>query len=413
MATFTYAALKENGERDQGVVEAANRQAAFESIRRRGLRPLSLEEEGAQVRGKEAQGETSQVRMRSLPVLHGTQLIAFTEELSELLEAGLQLEPALRIIAERQEKSALKGIAVFLRRQVRDGISFSQALKNCGRSFSPLYCNMVAAGEAGGALPQILRRQCDYLTMMDELQRRVVSALIYPSIVFSSAIILLFVFLTFLVPQLTNLLSKTGQQLPLVTRMLVATSDFCFHWWWAILGLGGLVIVGSWKFIHTPAGRAWWDRVVLELPLVGPVVRMRFLAQLLQTLATLMINGVALLQALLLMRSATPNTRLKALLGKVAEMVGEGVPLSRAMKKVGFFPSMLIDILSVGEQTGEIGGALERAARKYDRELTSRIQHITTLIQPLVIFIIAAFVGVVAYSMIAGILTSVNALRPR
>jgi len=170
---------------------------------------------------------------------------------------------------------------------------------------------------------------------------------------------------------------------------------------------------GVWQALQTPKGRAWWDRTLLHLPLVGPVVRARFFAQLLQTLATLVTNGVALFQGLTLMHAAIPNVELKRLLADVSALVGEGGHFSRAMKKVGFFPPMLIDILAVGEQTGDLAGALERAAKKYDRELTSRIQHITTLVQPLVILLVAGFVGIVAYSMIAGILTSVNSLRAR
>src|SRR5690606_38299829 len=137
------------------------------------------------------------------------------------------------------------------------------------------YSNLVAAGEASGALPQILRKQCEYLATMDDLQRRVASALIYPSIVFSSAILLMFIFLTFLVPQLTNLLSKTGQQLPLVTRMLVGASDFSLRWWWAMLAVVGLLVFGFLKFIQTPGGRDWWDRALLSMPIIGPVVRAR------------------------------------------------------------------------------------------------------------------------------------------
>lgn len=411
MAIFDYTALGADGKRTSGNIEAATRQEAFDKLRREGARPLSLNESGTAA--AKGDGAESTIQARDLPRLTSSQIITFTEELSELLDAGLQLEPALRVIEQRQEKSALRDVAAFLRRQVRDGVSFSRALKACGKNFSDLYSNMVAAGEASGAMPQILRKQCEYLAMMDDLQRRVASALIYPSIVFAAAILLMFIFLTFLVPQLTNLLSKTGQQLPLVTRMLVGASDFSLRWWWAMLAVGGLLVVGFVKFIGTPAGRDWWDRALLRMPIIGPVVRARFLAQFLQTLSTLVINGVALLQGILLMRAAVPNTQLKDLLGKVGELVGEGGHFSRAMKKVGFFPPMLIDILAVGEQTGDIGGALERAARKYDRELTARIQHITTLIQPLVILFIAGFVGIVAYSMITGILTSVNALRPR
>ena len=307
----------------------------------------------------------------------------------------------------------MKAVAGRLRQSVRDGLSFSKALQSCGGAFDPLYCNMAAAGEAAGALPQILRSQCAHLALMGELKRRVASSLLYPSIVFTAALILIFIFLTFLVPQLSVLLGKTGQKLPLVTQLLIASSTFCGRWWWALLAGAGLFAFGVKAALSTPAGRAWWHRAMLDLPVIGPVLRARFFAEVLQTLSTLVSNGVTLLQGLTLLPGSTANTYLSALLRRAAALIGEGSGLSSALKRIGFFPPVLCDILAVGEQTGDIAGSLARAARRYDRELTSRIERLTTLVQPAIILFVALVVGLVAYSMIAGILTSVNALRVR
>jgi type II secretory pathway component PulF len=152
---------------------------------------------------------------------------------------------------------------------------------------------------------------------------------------------------------------------------------------------------------------------MLGLPVVGPVLQAKFFAEMLQTLSTLVSNGVALLHGIQLMTAATANVYLKALLVKVAAMVGEGTSLASALRRVGFFPPVMMDILAVGEQTGDIAGALERAAKRFDRDLTTRIGHLTTLVQPAIILLVALFVGIVAYSMIAGILTSVSSLKTR
>jgi type II secretory pathway component PulF len=152
---------------------------------------------------------------------------------------------------------------------------------------------------------------------------------------------------------------------------------------------------------------------MLGLPVVGPVLQAKFFAEMLQTLSTLVSNGVALLHGIQLMTAATANVYLKALLVKVAGMVGEGTSLASALRRVGFFPPVMMDILAVGEQTGDIAGALERAAKRFDRDLTTRIGHLTTLVQPAIILLVALFVGIVAYSMIAGILTSVSSLKAR
>ena len=390
-----------------GKIAATTRAEAYRILRERGLQPVSVGEIEFATPFKKPSDVAGLTRLST------AQLLYFTEELAELLEAGLQLEGALKVIEQRQEKSPVQMVAAKLRQRVRDGVSFSQALRECGKTFDALYCNLVAAAEAGGALPQILKRQCGYLELIEDLRRRVVSSLLYPSIVFASSVLLMFVFLTFLVPQLSVLLGKTGQKLPMVTQILIAVSGFCGRWWWAILAFFGLLAILCRAAIGTPAGRSWWHRTMLDIPVIGPVFRAKFYAEMLQTLSTLVSNGVTLLHGINLVLAATANVYLQGLLTKVAAMVGEGTSLATALRKVGFFPPVLMDILGVGEQTGDIAGALERAAKRYDRELTSRIGHLTTLIQPAIILLVAIFVGIVAYSMIAGILTSVSSLRSR
>ena len=410
MAEFAYKATDSTGSPSTGRLTAHSRGEAYRLLRERGLQPVSVSSTDGSDSSKKS---TTAAANEPLPRLNTTQLLYFTEELAELLEAGLKLEGALKVIEQRQEKSGVQPIASRLRQRVRDGFSFSAALHDCGRTFDPLYCNLVAAGEASGALPQILKRQCAYLTLIQDLRSRVVSSLLYPAIVFTSAIVLMFVFLTFLVPQLSSLLGKTGQKLPLITQVLISTSQFCGQWWWAIIAFIGLLVLLVRYAIRTPAGRDWWHQTMLSLPVVGPVLQSKFFAEMLQTLSTLVSNGVALLHGIQLMTAATANVYLKTLLVKVAAMVGEGISLASALRRVGFFPPVMMDILAVGEQTGDIAGALERAAKRYDRDLTTRIGHLTTLVQPAIILLVALFVGIVAYSMIAGILTSVSSLKTR
>ena len=408
MPDFNYKATEADGGLSSGVITSNTRSEAYRTLRSRGLNPISVTESSGKAFGDQALQDPSQLVKLSTP-----QLLFFTEELGELLEAGLKLESALKVIEQRQEKSGIQPIAARLRQRVRDGFKFSAALQECGKTFDSLYCNLVAAGEASGALPQILKRQCSYLALIEDLRRRVISSLLYPSIVFTSAIVLMFVFLTFLVPQLSVLLGKTGQKLPLITQILISVSQFFAAWWWAVVALIGLVVLLVRAAVQTPVGRAWWHRSMLDLPVVGPVLRAKFYAEMLQTLSTLVSNGVALLHGLQLMINATGNVFLHGLLVKVAAMVGEGTSLASALRRVGFFPPVMMDILAVGEQTGDIAVALERAARRFDRDLTTRIGHLTTLVQPAIILLVALFVGIVAYSMIAGILTSVSSLKAR
>jgi len=409
MPVFAYQALQPGGGKSSGEIEALSRQDAFNRLRQQNLQPFQLSMKGAEAAAAAADGPSTSGEN----VLSRQQVLLFTEELCELLEAGLKLDRALQVIEQRQDKSMLRNVAASARLSLREGATFSAALKKASPSFSDLYCNMVKAGEASGTVPKILKRQVEFLTMMSELQRRVTSALIYPSVIFAAGIGLLAIFMTFLLPQLTMMLTKTGKTLPLATRVLIGISEFFGNYWWVILIVATAAVLGFRQHTSKGEGRAWWDRAKLSLPAVGPLLRMRFYAQFTQTLSTLLNNGVSLMQAMQLIKNATPNVYLQDLLEKVAENVQDGAQLSRAVARVQFFPPTLIDIVQVGETTGDLGGALERSAKSYDKQLSVVIERVTALIQPMVIVMVALFVGLVAYSMITGIMQTVSGLPGR
>jgi type II secretory pathway component PulF len=237
--------------------------------------------------------------------------------------------------------------------------------------------------------------------------------LIYPAMIFVLGIGLIFLFMSYLVPQLTTLFQKTGRDLPVLTRVLVQTSDVFSHYWWAILASIIAVVVGFLQTIRMPLGRQWWHRTQLRLPLFGSVLRGRFYAQFSETMANLIANGIPLLNSLRLMTSAIGNLHIRGLMEKVVEMVREGGTLSRALQRTGEFPPLFIDMIAVGEQTGDLAKALERVGRRYDKELNIKIQRLTALVQPVVILVMAAMVGVIAYSIINGIFDAVSGLRPQ
>ncbi|MFM8717945.1 MAG: type II secretion system F family protein [Chthoniobacterales bacterium] len=409
MPVFAYQALQAGGGKTSGEIEALSRQDAFNRLRQQNLQPFQLAIKGAEAAAAAAAG----VSDSGENILSRQQVLLFTEELCDLLEAGLKLDRALQVIEQRQDKSVLRNVAASARQSLREGATFSAALKKASPSFSELYCNMVKAGEASGTVPKILKRQVEFLTMMGELQRRVTSALIYPSVIFAAGIGLLVIFMTFLLPQLTVMLTKTGKTLPLATRVLIGISEFFGSYWWVILIVLAASVLGFRHFTSKGEGLAWWDKTKLFLPGVGPLLRMRFYAQFTQTLSTLLNNGVSLMQAMQLIKNATPNVYLQGLLDRVADNVQDGAQLSRAIGRVQFFPPTLIDIVQVGETTGDLGAALERSAKNYDKQLSVVIERVTALIQPMVIVMVALFVGLVAYSMITGIMQTVSGLPGR
>jgi type II secretory pathway component PulF len=413
MALFSYNAVTSNGGRVSGQIEAQSRAEAFRKLDRERLQPISLvQQDSIETNGARPRVGDEPVAARNIR-LSGSQIILFTEEMSDLLDAGMQLEPALRVMEGRNELSSIKSVASALRQQVREGNSLSSALRVVSPSFGDLFCNLVAAGELSGSLPQLLRRQATFLVTLDDLRKKVVSALIYPAMIFVLGIGLIFLFMSYLVPQLTTLFQKTGRDLPMLTRVLVQTSSFFSHYWWALLAGIVAVVVGFLQLIRTPFGRQWWHRTQLRLPLFGSVLRGRFYAQFSETMANLIANGIPLLNSLRLMTSAIGNLHLRGLMEKVVDMVREGGSLSRALQRIGEFPPLFIDMIAVGEQTGDLSKALERVGRRYDKELNIKIQRLTALVQPVVILVMAAMVGVIAYSIINGIFDAVSGLRPQ
>ncbi|MEM7385580.1 MAG: type II secretion system F family protein [Verrucomicrobiota bacterium] len=453
MATFRYSAMKRDGTLEKGELEAGDRSQAFRLLGRKGLQPVKLEmSEGGGVatatkeapkakekKKKEAAAAAAAaaaapakappkkaeprkpVKKKSAkdsvdevddgPVrLKRKEIVLFTEELSDLLAAGLQLEPALKVMESREELSGLKTVTRVLRREVRDGSSFSRSLRAASPDFGELFCSMAAAGEVSGALPTILKRQAEYLNTLQDLQSKVIFALIYPAFLVLSGIAVTVLFVTFLIPQLMTLLSSTGGSIPLGAKILIGGADFFKAWWWLLLILIVGAIVALKAFLREPARRKQWDEMILKIPLIGPILCARFYVQCMETLANLVGNGLPLLKGLELTRDTTMNLFLRDLMTKVCGIVGEGGNLSKAMKRVGFFPALLQDMVSVGEQTGDIETALQRASSRYDKELSKSIERIGAMIQPVIVFIMAGVVGTMAYLMISIIFETISGL---
>jgi len=426
MPLFAYKALNAQGSMTSGEFDAADRNEALRLLDRRGLQPVSLRESAtaaaASVRkpngkGKPEESSRAQAakedKIPDGPIkLKRQEVVLFTEELSDMLSAGLQLEPALKSMENRQELGNLKAVSFKIRQVVRDGVNFSVALKKASPSFGPLYCSLAAAGEASGALDTILKRQAHYLKTLAELQSRLVLAMIYPIFLILAGIAVSIVFVTTLIPQLTALIASTpGGKIPLGAAILIGISGFLKKWWIVMLVTmaGSAIFFKAWK--DNDANKPKWDRIKLKLPMVGPVITSRFYVQFLETMANLVANGLPLLRALELSRDATYNRSLRVELDRVIEQVGDGRSFSKALIRSGAFPPLLIDMVSVGEQTGKIDISLRRAAERYDKELDKDLQRIMALIMPSVLIIMAGLIGTMAYLMITAIFQTISALH--
>ena len=429
MPLFAYKALSSTGAVTTGEIDAIDRPEALRVLDKKGLQPVNLKETVASAAPKKAANNSkskseendrskAKAESKEAPIPDGPiklkrqEVVLFTEELSDMLGAGLQLEPALKSMESRQELGNLKAVSFKIRQIVRDGVNFSVALKKVSPSFGPLYCSLAAAGEASGALDVILKRQAHYLKTLAELQSRLILAMIYPAFLILAGIGVSIVFVTTLIPQLTALIeSSPGGKVPLGAAILIAVSDFLSKWWLVVVLtlIASFIFFKAWK--DNEANKPTWDRIKLKLPLVGPVITSRFYVQFLETMANLVGNGLPLLRALELSRDATQNRSLRVELDKVIAQVGDGRSFSKALIRNGHFPPLLIDMISVGEQTGKIDMSLRRAAERYDKELDKDLQRIMALVMPSVLIIMAGLIGAMAYLMITAIFQTISNLN--
>ena len=426
MPIFAYKALAANGSVTTGEIDAADRPEALRVLDKKGLQPVNLRETAvaakkstAASKGKSEENKGSKgkpaAKEDAIPEgpikLKRAEVVLFTEELSDMLSAGLQLEPALKSMENRQELGNLKAVSFKIRQIVRDGVNFSVALKKVSPSFGPLYCSLAAAGEASGALDDILKRQAHYLKTLAELQARLILAMIYPAFLILAGIGVSIIFITVLIPQLTALIQTSGGKMPLGAAILIGVSVFIKKWWIVMILtlIASLIFFKAWK--DNDANKPAWDRMKLRIPLIGPVITSRFYVQFLETMANLVGNGLPLLRALELSRDATQNRGLRGELDKVIAQVGDGRSFSKALIRNGAFPPLLIDMISVGEQTGKIDLSLRRAAERYDKELDKSLQRIMALVMPVVLIIMAGLIGTMAYLMITAIFQTISNLK--
>jgi type II secretory pathway component PulF len=426
MPQFTYRARNAQGGLVEGVLDCADRAIAIRQIESQHCIPIRIEMvEGAKPsETKSGSAPPTQWKLRllgapdaatpaqSLKIPHG-QLLIFTEQLAHLLQAGMTLDEGLSVLEKRLKQPRVQQMTHALHQSLVDGRSFSQALTEMPRIFPPLYVNLVAAGEASGALPQILLRLVKHLMQAKELRDRVQQALIYPAFLALAGTILVTIFITFMVPQLSGFMAQTGGVLPLPTRILLQIHHAITGYWW----LGGLIVVGAIvgfrAVVRTKEGRIGWDRFRLIIPGYGGVIRHRYYAQFARTLGTLMENGVPLLRSLDLVTEIAGNRFLEAKLGDVRKAVIDGATLSAALQQQKLLPDLFTDMMSVGEQTGHFAETMQAIADVYERELDRSVGVISQLIPPIIIVIIAALVGLVVFSILSAVFEMTHSLQIR
>lgn len=421
MPRFSYRARDPQGKLIEGVIESADRASAIQLVEQRGCVPFRIESAEGNAPALAAPGagrNAAAVAPAAGPVgslrLSHTLRLFFTEQLAYLLSAGMTLDEALGILTRRLKQPALQSLTKELHQSLIEGRSFSQSLREFPRIFSPLYVNLVLAGEASGALTDILSRLVTHLTNMKVLRDRVTQSLVYPAFLAVAGVGLVILFITVMVPQLQNFFNNTtGGTLPLPTRVLIAANYYIVHYWWVVagllFGLYSLFKIGT----RSPEGRTSWDRFSLTLPAYGSVVRYQFYAQFARTLATLLQNGVTLLKAMELLEDMSGNLYLKTRMVEARSSLVEGSSLSAALGKHRMFPELFLDMMAVGEQSGRFAETMQMIADVYERELEQRVKIASAIIPPLIIVMIAVVVGAVVFGIMSAVFSVTSNLQTR
>jgi general secretion pathway protein F len=323
-----------------------------------------------------------------------------TRQLATLVGAGIPLFESLNALCDQVENEQLKRALTQVREQVREGISFAQALAAHPTVFPPLYINMVRAGEASGTLTQVLERLTQFMESQAKLKGKVTSALAYPILMGIIGTTLVSILMIAVVPNVTTIFASMDQQLPWYTALLIGTSDFMAGYWWLILLTLGLSIYGFRRWRRTQSGRYRWDTFVLKVPVFGKVVLMLSIARFARTLATLLASGVALLTAMDIVSNVLGNAALEKVVLEAISSIREGQSIAEPLKRSGKFPPIVTHMITIGEKSGQLEGMLESVANAYDTEVENRVQVLTSLLEPLIIVMMGGVVGFIAMSIL-------------
>jgi general secretion pathway protein F len=405
---YAYKGVTAAGKNTKGHLDAESSRTARAKLRRDGIFVTEFNEQ----RGQASVAATSGGRRFTLPVFNRISpldLALLTRQASTLIGAGIPLVEGLGALTEQVENPRLKSVLGEVRDRVNQGSSLADALAQ-SKAFPDLYVSMVRAGEAGGALETVLERLADYLESQVRLRNKVSSILIYPIVMFLFAMLVVGALVTVVLPQITELLESLNQPLPFYTRWIIGISRFVRSWWWALLigGVGG--VVGLRAAIRTPRGRDVWDRLVLQLPVVGRAVRLIAISRFTRTLATLLSGGLPIVRALDTAKHVANNTVLGRAIDAARESITEGASVAKPLRASGEFPPVVTHMIEVGERSGELEAMLAKVADTYDEQVETLVTRLTALLEPLLILMMVGIVVVIILATLVPLLNITSSL---
>lgn len=403
MAAFEYSALNAKGRQEKGLIEGDTARQVREMLRTRGLLPLDVRQVAEQ------QGEKTPLFGHRAGLSAG-ELSLFTRQLATLSRSGLPLDEALTAVSQQSEGKRIRRITLGVRAGVVEGSSLARSLGEFPGAFPPLFRATVEAGEQSGKLDNVLERLADYVEKRQEMQQKLVVASIYPAVLVVASLLIVSALLAYVVPQVVGVFESSGAELPLLTRILIGTSDFIRDWWALLI----VAAVGIPWCVHLALKRegirrAWHQRV-LRLPLVGRIARTNQTARFTRTLGILTGSGVPILDGLQIGSQVVSNLPMRDAIEHAAMRVREGSSLSRSLSESRLFPPISLHLIASGEQSGKLDDMLERAAENQERELQSLINGLMSALPPLLVMVLGGLVLMIVLGILQPIFQSYDLL---
>ncbi len=397
MPVYEYTALDRAGKNLNGIIDADSAVAARQKLRGSGLFPVEVKETSS----KRKEATPGPVTLSTLfKRVKPAELSATTRQLSILLGAGVTLVAALDVLISQMTNPLLKKIMAQVKESVNEGNSLAFSLSQHPKVFSQIYVNMVRAGEASGSLDLVLDRLAEFSENQQALRGRFKAALAYPVFMSCIGTLILFFLITFVVPNMTSIFEEMHQTLPLPTLALMGISGFLKTFWWVfLLAFLGAVFLAR-KFINTPRGRHVWDEIKLRTPVVGPIHIKMTMSRFGRTLGSLLKSGVPLLSALQIVRNIVNNTLIADVIDRAVEEIEAGKGLASPLSRSRWFPPIAVQMISVGEQSGEVENMLEKIADIYEKEAESQIMAMTSMLEPVMILFMGLIVAFIVVSVL-------------
>jgi general secretion pathway protein F len=401
MTAFSYKAADTSGKIVKGTLDASDEREVVVKLQQMNCIPIRIQR---------AKGKLENISLEDIFRIteffrRVTQrdVLFFTQDLHALLEAGLSMDKALTILIDVAENNKFKEVAAGILKSIEGGNSLSEALSNHPKVFSTLYVNMIRAGEAGGVLPAVLERLSLFLENSQDLRDYITSAMVYPLFLVFVGGVSIIVMLTFVIPKFSVIFADMGQAMPLSTKILLGLSNGLRSYWWGITGVIVAAVFAMRRYIRTPAGRVKADRLKLTAPVIGKLVKSVEVARFSRTLGTLIRSGVPILMALQLVREIVTNQVISGSLAVVYDRVKEGDSLSSPLTQQDIFPSLAVQMISVGEETGKLDQMLLRVAENYEKTVRNMIKRFVNLLEPVMILVMGLLVGFIVISMLMAV----------